>query len=68
MLVEKYNKQKREVLTTYYHQNGAIELKGVAECINNNETFIYQWKGEWLKHDSTGKLIEVNTYRKGQRI
>lgn len=66
-LREKY-KSNKTILTTYYHQNGKLDMKGTAQIILNPDTSIYQWLGQWEKFDTTGKLVEVHTYRNGQRI
>ncbi len=66
-LVEKY-KRNKSIQTTYYHQNGQVDMKGIAKIIINTDTTIYHWVGQWEKFDTSGKLIEVHTYRNGNRI
>ncbi len=58
----------KTIQTTYYHRNGKVDMKGTAQIILNPDTSIYQWLGQWEKFDTTGKLVEVHTYRNGQRI
>lgn len=66
-LREKY-KANKTIQTTYFHRNGKVDMKGTAQIILNPDTSIYQWIGQWEKFDTTGKLVEVHTYRNGQRI
>ena len=66
-LIEKY-KRNKSIQTTYYHPNGKVDMKGLAQIIINPDTTIYHWIDQWEKFDTAGKLIEVHTYRNGNRI
>ena len=64
-LDERYKKDKR-IKTTYYDYEGRLHLKGYAFYFESLDTAYYRWEGDWLKYDTTGKLIEVSYYKFGK--
>ena len=54
--------------TTFYYPGGATQLHGSAQWILQGDSLTYHWIGPWEKYDSTGKLVEVQTYRNGKMI
>ncbi len=54
--------------TIFYYENGVKDLEGDASLVQNGDTSLYQWQGPWQKYDTTGKHIEVQTYRRGYII
>lgn len=64
-LDERYQKNK-QIKTTYYDRKGRKELEGYADFVIGKDTVYYRWEGDWLKYDTTGKLIEVSYYKFGK--
>lgn len=64
-LEERYLKDKR-IQTTYYDYEGRLHLKGYAHYVESLDTAYYRWEGDWLKFDTTGKLVEVSYYKFGK--
>ncbi|MES2558485.1 MAG: hypothetical protein V4590_02005 [Bacteroidota bacterium] len=64
-LDELYLKDDR-IKTTYYDKAGRKELEGYANLVAQKDTVFYRWEGDWLKYDTTGKLIEVSYYKFGK--
>ena len=64
-LDERYQKDKR-IKTLYYDYKGRKHLSGYAQYTETKDTAYYRWEGNWLKYDTTGKLIEVSYYKFGK--
>jgi len=60
--------KKGFIETKYFHANGKVELSGKSKVFENKDTSYYQWSGDWMKYDTLGNLLEIQTYREGQKI
>lgn len=64
-LDERYLKTN-QIFTTYFDSLSRKQLQGYATYYETEDTAYYRWDGNWLKFDTTGKVIQVSYYKMGK--
>jgi antitoxin component YwqK of YwqJK toxin-antitoxin module len=66
--IEYHKPNTNEYLIKLFHDNGALEKKGMARVVETERTIHYFWFGTWEVYNRAGQLTHTEYYEKGHEI
>jgi antitoxin component YwqK of YwqJK toxin-antitoxin module len=66
--IEYHKPNTNEYLIELFHDNGALEKKGMARVVETERTIHYFWYGTWEVYNRAGQLTHTEYYEKGNEI